>query len=101
VSGSWDLGPIDSVQGWSQPGQLKSAYNDLALAAAGDSVLTKGIASSSVKGVVTATSPLKVRCGIALTPTTCRNELPGYTPAVGNVVTVTRQGRRQSITGRV
>jgi hypothetical protein len=102
---SWDLGPVASSQNLTfenLPGQLKSAYTDLALAAAGDSVLTKGIASSSVKGVVTAITPtLQVRCGIAVTPTTCRNELPGYTPAVGNVVTVTRQGRRQSITGRV
>jgi hypothetical protein len=100
---SWDLGPVASSQNLTfenLPGQLKSAMHDLALAIAGDSVLTKGQSSTSTTGVVTSVSPLLVRVGIAVTATTCRNEMPGYTPTVDDVVTVTRQGRRQSITGR-
>lgn len=80
--------------------ELDQALLDLAHAVTAASVLTGNPATSTSRGVVTSTTPLRARVGIATTATSVTNSLPGYTPAVGHVVVVTRSGRHQFITGK-
>ena len=57
-------------------------------------------ATSTVRAVIVATTPLLARVGIAETATPVTNSIPGYTPVVDDVVVVARVGRRQYITGK-
>lgn len=81
--------------------ELSKAFTELARAVTGDSVVTSGPGSSTVRGVVTAIAPLRARVGIADTSTSVTNSLPGYVPVIGDVVNVSRSGRRQYIIGKV
>ena len=79
---------------------LQRAFNDLARAATTPSVVTGGPVTSTARGVVVSTSPLRARVGIAESWTSVTNTIPGYTPVIGHVVVISRQGRRQYITGK-
>jgi hypothetical protein len=79
---------------------LARAFIDLANAATAGSSVTAAPSTSTLRGVITSTSPLRVRVGIATTATLAVNAAAGYTPTVGHVVIVARTGHRQFITGR-
>jgi hypothetical protein len=81
--------------------ELTRAFNDLARAAAPPPIVTGAPATKTVRGVITSTSPLRARVGIATAWTTVTNTVVGYTPVIGHVVVISRTGHRQFITGRV
>jgi hypothetical protein len=80
--------------------ELSRAFTDLARATTAASVVTDRPATSTVRGVVVSTSPLRARVGIAGAWTSVTNSVVGYTPAIGHVVEITRRGHRQFITGK-
>lgn len=85
-----------------EPQDLTRALTDLAHVVSADSALTKPPVTTTARAVITSLvgdGIAKARVGIALTPTTCFNSLPNYVPTVNDVVTITRNSRRQYITG--
>jgi hypothetical protein len=80
--------------------ELARAFIDLANAATAGSTVTAAPATTTVRGVITSTTPLQVRVGIAASATSATNAATGYTPTVGHVVIIARTGHRQFITGR-
>lgn len=80
--------------------ELVRAFTDLARAATAGSTVTAAPTTATVRGVITSTSPLRARVGIATTATPVINGAAGYTPTVGHVVVIARTGHRQFITGR-
>jgi hypothetical protein len=81
--------------------ELTIAFADLARATLTPSVVTDAPPVTTVRGVITSTSPLRARVGIATTWTSVTNTIVGYTPAIGHVVVISRTGHRQFITGKV
>jgi hypothetical protein len=80
--------------------ELARAFTDLAAAVTASSTVTAAPGTSTLRGVITSTAPLRARVGIAATATLVTNGATGYTPVIGDVVVVARTGHRQYITGR-
>lgn len=81
--------------------ELSRAFIDLAKAVTSPSTVTGAKPTPMLRAVVTSATPLLVRVGIAETPTPAVNTDTGYTPAPGDVVVVSRVGRRQFIVGKI